>query len=134
VAVAAAVVAAGERDARTVLDAVIARTPAGPTRQGVVRAIAMLGAESVTAAAELGNGSHGLASDTVPFAVWCAASHLADYPAALWACAEVGGDTDTTCAMVGGIVVGAVGRAGIPAEWLAAREPLPSHGRLWPLP
>src|SRR5262245_4612475 len=35
IAVAAAVVAAGERDARGVLEAVIARTPAGPTRQGV---------------------------------------------------------------------------------------------------
>lgn len=31
-----------------------------------------------------------------------------------------------TCAMVGGIVVGAVGLAGVPAAWLASREPLPS--------
>jgi ADP-ribosylglycohydrolase len=37
----------------------------------------------------------------------------------------VGGDVDTTCAMVGGIVVGAVGLDGIPAEWRTAREPLP---------
>jgi ADP-ribosylglycohydrolase len=37
----------------------------------------------------------------------------------------VGGDVDTTCAMAGGIVAGAVGAGGIPAEWRAAREPLP---------
>ena len=65
-----------------------------------------------------------LASDTVPFAVWCAATHVTDYADALWSCVEVGGDVDTTCAMVGGIVAGAVGIAGIPAEWRAAREPL----------
>ena len=38
---------------------------------------------------------------------------------------SVDGDTDTICAMVGGIVVGTVGLAGIPADWRAAREPLP---------
>jgi len=125
VAVAAAVVVTGERDPRRMLDAVIARTPAGPTREGLVRAVPLLGAEPVTAATALGNGNHVLASDTVPFAVWCAAGHLADYAGALWACAEVGGDIDTMCAIVGGIVVGAVGLAGIPPAWRAAREPLP---------
>ena len=131
VAVAAASVAAGERDPRAVLETVAARTPAGPTRAGVRRAITMLAAEPVAVAAELGNGSQVLASDTVPFAVWCAATHLHDYAGALWACCDVGGDIDTTCAMVGGIVVGAVGIAGIPAAWRAAREPL-VHGVRWP--
>ena len=73
----------------------------------------------------LGNGSRVLSSDTVPFAVWCAATYVTDYGAACWACASVGGDIDTTCAMVGGIVVGATGAAGIPVEWRACREPLP---------
>jgi len=68
---------------------------------------------------------HVMAADTIPFAIWCAATHLVDYVGALWSCGEVGGDTDTTCAMVGGIVVGAVGLEGIPPEWRAAREPLP---------
>ena len=125
VAVAAAGVVKGERDPRALLEAVVERTPKGPTREGVRRAIAMLRAEPITVACELGNGSRVLAADTVPFALWCAATHLADYAAALWACASVGGDIDTTCAMVGGIIVGAVGLAGIPAEWHAAREPLP---------
>nr|MBA3391521.1 ADP-ribosylglycohydrolase family protein [Deltaproteobacteria bacterium] len=92
---------------------------------GLRRSLAMLDAEPVTVAAELGNGSRVIASDTIPFAVWCAATHLADYAGALWACGDAGGDIDTTCAIAGGIVVGAVGLAGIPASWHAAREPLP---------
>src|SRR5205085_2673558 len=83
------------------------------------RAIAMLRSEPITVAAEIGNGSHATAADTIPFAVWCAATHLTDYSAALWACGEVGGDIDTTCAIVGGIVVGAVGVGGIPDAWRA---------------
>jgi len=125
VAVAAAAVFAGEREPRAVLEAACAHTPPGPTLDGLHRARSLLGAEPATAAAVLGNGSAVLAADTVPFAVWCAASHLGDYAGALWACAGVGGDIDTTCAMAGGIVVGAVGADGIPAEWRASREPLP---------
>jgi ADP-ribosylglycohydrolase len=130
IAVAAGAVTAGERDPRAVLETVVAHTPAGPTREGVRRAIAMLRAEPVTVAAELGNGSRVLAADTVPFAVWCAATHLDDYAGAL-VVPEVGGDIDTTCAMVGGIVAGAVG-IGMPMAWRAAREPLP-YGSLVPI-
>jgi len=130
VAVAAAAVFAGERDPRALLEAVVARTPAGPTRANLARAIPMLRAEPVSVATELGNGSNVTSSDTIPFAVWCAATHLADYPGALWACAEVGGDIDTTCAIAGGIVVGAVGLAGIPADWRSSREPLPARTEL----
>lgn len=126
IAVAAARVFAGERDPRALLDTVAARTPAGATRDGLHRALDLIGAEPVAAAAELGNGSRVLAADTVPFAVWCAASNLADYAAACWACAIVGGDIDTTCAMVGGIVVGATGLDGVPTAWRACREPLPA--------
>jgi len=125
VAVATAVVFAGERDPKRLLETVHAHTPSGPTRDALRRSIGMLKAESITVAAELGNGSNVLAADTIPFAVWCAATHLHDYVDALWACGDVGGDIDTTSAMVGGIVVGAVGLDGIPASWRAAREPLP---------
>ena len=34
------------------------------------------------------------------------------------------GDRDTTCAIVGGIVLLATGRTAIPDEWRAAREPV----------
>ncbi len=125
VAVAAASVFAGERDGRALLELVAARTPAGATQHGIRRAISMMRADAMTVAAELGNGSNVLSSDTVPFAIWCAATHLADFTAGLWMCCEVGGDIDTTCAMVGGIVVGAVGLAGIPDAWRTSREPLP---------
>lgn len=126
VAVAAARVFAGERDPQALLETVLARTPAGATHEGIRRSIGMLKAEHITVAAELGNGSRVLASDTVPFAIWCAATHLTDYAAACWCCVEVGGDIDTTCAMAGGIIVGAVGLAGIPADWRLSREPLPA--------
>jgi hypothetical protein len=36
------------------------------------------------------------------------------------------GDRDTTCAIVGGIVAPRLGEGGIPDEWIARREPLPS--------
>ncbi len=126
IAVAAARVFAGERDPRALIEAVVEHTPDGPTREGLRRAIPLLRVEPRSAAGELGNGSRVLASDTVPFAVWCAATHLGDYAAACWACVSVGGDIDTTCAMVGGIIVGAVGIDGIPVEWRACREPLPA--------
>ena len=126
VAVAAARVFAGERDPRALLDAVIAHTPAGATRTNLLRAIPLLGAETLTAATELGNGAAVISSDTVPFSIWCAAMHLTDYSAALWACGDAGGDIDTTCAIAGGIIVGAVGLEGIPSEWRKSREALPS--------
>jgi ADP-ribosylglycohydrolase len=125
VAVASAAVVSGERDPRGLLETIVARTPPGATRDGVRRSISMLRAEPITVAAELGNGSHVLAADTIPFSMWCAATRLQDYASALWACCEVGGDIDTTCAIVGGVVVGAVGLEGIPAAWRTAREPLP---------
>lgn len=77
------------------------------------------------AVAVLGNGTGLSAQDTVPFALWCAAQHLDDYEAALWLTVSGLGDRDTTCAIVGGIVACALGEAGIPSAWLAAREPLP---------
>jgi ADP-ribosylglycohydrolase len=125
VAVAAAAVFAGERDGKVLLETVFKHTPAGPTRDAIRRSIGMLKHEAITVAAELGNGSNVLCADTVPFALWCTAAHLGDYVGALWSCGEVGGDIDTTCAMVGGVVIGATGLDAIPPAWRAAREPLP---------
>jgi ADP-ribosylglycohydrolase len=127
VAVAAACVFAGERNPRALLETVLARTPSNSaTHEGIRRSLSMLRAEHITVAAELGNGSRVLAADTIPFAVWVAATHLEDFAAACWCCADVGGDIDTTCAIVGGIIAGAVGSAGIPDDWRRSREPLPA--------
>ena len=77
------------------------------------------------AAAMLGNGSRITCQDTVPFTVWCAGEYLDDYENAIWHTISVGGDIDTTCAIVGGIVALYTGIDGIPAAWRAGREPLP---------
>lgn len=91
----------------------------------------LLGASVGEAAWALGNGSRVSAQDTVPFALWVAATHLHDFPAAITACVQAGGDVDTTAAIVGGIVAAHTGCGdrsgvtGVPAAWLASREPLP---------
>jgi ADP-ribosylglycohydrolase len=79
-----------------------------------------------TAVASLGNGSKVTCQDTVPFVLWCAGNALYDYEEVLWLTASAGGDRDTTCAMVGGIVACYTGIDGIPAEWRSRREPLPA--------
>jgi ADP-ribosylglycohydrolase len=78
-----------------------------------------------TAVEELGNGGQQAAQDTVPFALWSAARHQTDFQAALWATAEGGGATATTCAIVGSVVAARRGAAAIGERWLAACEPLP---------
>ncbi|GAB3810796.1 ADP-ribosylglycohydrolase family protein [Micromonospora zhanjiangensis] len=109
------------------LDAVLAHLVESKVMDGMVRARRLLGASVAEAAYELGNGSQVLAFDTVPFALWVAATRLDDYPAAIHACVEAGGDVDTTAAIVGGIVAAytGVGGDGVPAGWLERREPLP---------
>jgi ADP-ribosylglycohydrolase len=84
------------------------------------------GATLPLAVAALGNGSLITCQDTVPYVLWCAGEYLFDYEEALWVTASGGGDRDTTCAMVGGIVAAYNGIEGIPAEWLKRREPLPN--------
>lgn len=68
------------------------------------------------------------AQTAVPFALWCVAHHLNDYKAALWAAASGGGQSDTTCAIVGGIV--ALSCGSVPPDWTSFREPLPGTALL----
>jgi ADP-ribosylglycohydrolase len=101
-------------------------------QRGVARARHLVGVSPVEAAWELGNGSRVIAQDTVPFTLWVAATFLHDYPSAIMACVQVGGDVDTTAAIAGGIVAAHTGVAdrpgvtGVPAAWIRAREPLPA--------
>jgi len=105
------------------LRAVLDHTPPGPTREGIIRASELpLDAPVERAVARLGNGSRVTAPDTVPFCLWCAARHLDNYVEAMWTTVAGLGDRDTTCAIVGGIVVLATGKQAIPTEWLSARE------------
>lgn len=111
--------------ASRLFEVVLDHTPPGATRRGVERARALpLETSPVAAAKELGSGSQVISEDTVPFSVWCAARHLGNYEEALWSTVSGMGDRDTTCAIVGGIVVLSAGRESIPAAWLAARERL----------
>jgi ADP-ribosylglycohydrolase len=76
---------------------------------------------STTAFAEslgLARGVSGYMYHTVPVALHAWLSHPRDYRAAVTAVIECGGDADSTAAIVGGIVGTAVGKEGIPAEWL----------------
>jgi ADP-ribosylglycohydrolase len=108
------------------LEHVHQHTPDSYVRQGIQRAIDLPSDISVeTAVEKLGNGSAVTAPDTVPFALWCAAKHLSSYEEALWTTVSGLGDRDTTCAIVGGIVVMYTGRESIPAQWLEHREEIP---------
>jgi ADP-ribosylglycohydrolase len=108
------------------LDCVLDYTPSGATRDGISRAADLPRLESVEIAVnELGNGTRVTAPDTVPLCLWLAARHFENYPAAMWQTVSAGGDIDTNCAIVGGIIaLAATGDQGIPAPWLRSREPL----------
>lgn len=129
-AVAAAAALAASTDdppkASDLLDGVIALVPRSAVGAGLRRARDMLDyGDATTVAAVLGCGRRTSAHDTVPFALWSAARALDDYERAFWTTAQVGGDVDTTCAIVGG-VLGARGDAVLPAAWLARTEALPA--------
>ncbi|MFI0371465.1 ADP-ribosylglycohydrolase family protein [Actinomadura sp. 1N219] len=112
---------------QAVIEAALEWTTMGEyVRRGLRRSLRLLGKTPLEAARELGNGSRVSAQDTVPYALWAAATRLTDFEAAVRACAMVGGDMDTTAAMAGGIVAAHLGPEAVPASWLAAREPLPA--------
>ncbi|GAA2767740.1 ADP-ribosylglycohydrolase family protein [Streptomyces paradoxus] len=108
------------------LDGVIDLVPKSAVGAGLRRARDMLDyGDPGTVAAVLGCGRRTTAHDTVPFALWSAARSLGDYEQAFWTTAQAGGDVDTTCAIVGGVI--AAGKAGAPpTEWVERTEPLPS--------
>jgi ADP-ribosylglycohydrolase len=110
---------------RGLFDVVLEHTPRSDVRRGVEVAATMGFELSVeTVSAQVGNGRRISCQDTVPFCVWIAANHLDDYQTAIVRTIRVGGDIDTNCAIVGGIVALAVGRAGVPGAWLTGREDL----------
>jgi ADP-ribosylglycohydrolase len=127
VAAAASLVAApgGPPTAEELLDGVIALVPKSAVGAGLRRARDMLDyGDASTVAAVLGCGRRTTAHDTVPFAIWSAAQCLGDFEEAFWSTAQVGGDVDTTCAIVGGLI--ASGKAGAPpAEWVGRTEAFP---------
>lgn len=128
-AVAASLAAAGASPGE-LIDEVLRRTPAGQVHDGLRDAANLAGATPADAAHVLGTGRRLSAPDTVPLALWAAASHLDDYPGALRAVLPVAEDVDTVCAIVGGIIAGRLGESAIPEDWRTATEPIPA----WVLP
>ncbi len=63
-------------------------------------------------------GVSGYVYHTVPVAIHAWQRHPASFEAAVRGAVECGGDTDTTAAIVGGIVGSGVGAGGIPAPWV----------------
>ncbi|MET7684183.1 ADP-ribosylglycohydrolase family protein [Streptomyces sp. NPDC005423] len=114
------------------LDGVIALTPRSAVAAGLRRARDLLDYDDPgTVAAVLGNGRRTTAHDTVPFTIWSAARSLGDYQRAFWTTAQAGGDVDTTCAIVGGVLAGAVSGAP-PTEWVVRTEALPEWAPVSP--
>ena len=128
VAVAAALAASADPPpAREFLDAVLELTPPGRVKHGMWAARGLAHVPSAAIAVhQLGNGRYTSAHDTVPFALWAAARNLDDFEQAFWTTAQTGGDVDTTCAIVGGVVAARVGVAGLPEHWRTACEALPA--------
>jgi ADP-ribosyl-[dinitrogen reductase] hydrolase len=64
------------------------------------------------------NGVSGYMYHTLPCVLHVWLAHQQDYRAAVSAMIRLGGDSDTTAAIVGAIVGARVGKAGIPAAWI----------------
>ncbi len=112
---------------RRLLEEVRDHTPKGYTRDGLVEALGLPGDVSlVDAVRALGNGARVTAPDTVPLCVWVASRRSHNYEEAMWETVNALGDRDTTCAIVGGMVVMQTGVQAIPSAWSAAREPIPN--------
>jgi ADP-ribosyl-[dinitrogen reductase] hydrolase len=68
-------------------------------------------------AAGMGQKVSGYVYQTVPVAIHAWLTNQEDFREAITCVVQCGGDTDTTAAIVGGIVGCHVGKAGIPQEW-----------------
>ncbi len=74
--------------------------------------------EEFAAQMGLSQGVSGYIYHTVPVAIHAWLRHQQDYAAAILEIIRCGGDTDTTAAIVGGIVGARVEKSGIPPAWL----------------
>jgi ADP-ribosylglycohydrolase len=125
VALAAAFFAATrDWDRASFFEFVLARTPDGETRARIAQARDLPASYSVeTVTSAVGNGVRLTSQDTVPFCLWVVSRSPKDFEEAMWTAVSGGGDIDTNCAIVGGIL-GASPSAELPLDWIARREPL----------
>ena len=113
-----------EQAGSAIWQAVLDYTPEGKVRSGISVARGMSGATANEIVREVGNGAGVSAQDTVPFCIWSACRSLGDFREAFLNTVEAGGDCDTNCAIVCGIVTAYRGIGAIPEEWLRVREVL----------
>lgn len=107
------------------IDGILPWLPESEVRDKIVQAREIEPSQpTFTVATILGSGYQVSAQDTVPYVIWCAGQFLDNFEEALWQTASGLGDVDTTCAMVGGIVVVYTGIEKIPEMWLEQREEL----------
>lgn len=74
--------------------------------------------ESFADSLGLSKGVSGYVYHSVPVAIHAWLRHSCDFRSAVSAVIRCGGDTDSTAAIVGGIVGTAVGKKGVPDDWL----------------
>ena len=102
---------------------VLAHTPPSAVREGIEKAHALEHiASAPRAGAILGNGLGVICEDTVPFCLWVAARFSTSFEEAMWATVSALGDRDTTCAIVGGMVILRAGEESVPSAWRARLE------------
>lgn len=107
------------------IEKVLPYVPDSEVKSGIKRAKEIQTTDISHVVGMIGNGSRISAQDTVPFVLYCAGQWLDNYEEAIWQTMSGGGDVDTTCAMVGGIVACYVGQEGIPSKWIEQRGKLP---------
>lgn len=76
-------------------------------------------AAELVKAVGLRRGVSGFVYHSVPVALYCWLRHPEDFRQAVEEVIDLGGDTDSTAALVGGLGGAAVGAGGIPSDWLA---------------
>jgi ADP-ribosylglycohydrolase len=125
-AIATAVATFGE--VKDYWQAVLDYTPWGTVRERIALVSGMTANTNWQVVGAVGNGSKVTCVDTVPFALWQAHQALlqGSFEDAINSVIEVGGDTDTVAAIVGGIIGNRVPPS---KEWVDRTEPLPADLR-----
>lgn len=112
-----------EMDAAEFIEKIFYETPESDTKYAIRKALQVSKDSNIDfVVSVLGNGSKIIAQDTVPFAIWCIAHFINNYEEALWKTVSALGDRDTTCAIVGSVVILNTEVKGIPTLWLDATE------------
>ncbi|MBS0031422.1 ADP-ribosylglycohydrolase family protein [Chitinophaga sp. 22321] len=109
--------------AASFFDFIVGHTPESDVKYKIRKAATLpVNYDIRTIVSVLGNGMQLTAQDTVPFALWCAAHHTANFEAALWKAVSGLGDRDTIAAIVGSIVVLSAPKHTIPVQWIMQTE------------